>query len=71
MGSEHVIPQFIIRMKKSVNKKKAGKIKFFIKGSGKETRAFNFIDDFCMLMDFRARKFLMILAKVSGLNIIF
>ena len=46
MGSEHVIPQFIIRMKKNVSKKKAGKIKFFIKGSGKETRAFNFIDDF-------------------------
>jgi len=46
MGSEHVIPQFIIRMKKSISKKKAGKIKFFIKGSGKETRAFNFIDDF-------------------------
>ena len=46
MGFEHVIPQFILRMKKSTLKTKSGKIKFLIKGSGKETRAFNFIDDF-------------------------
>ena len=46
MGFEHVIPQFIVRMKKNAFQKKTGKIKFLIKGSGKETRAFNFIDDF-------------------------
>ena len=46
MGFEHVIPQFIVRMKKNTFQKKTGKIKFLIKGTGKETRAFNFIDDF-------------------------
>ena len=46
MGFEHVLPQFITKMKKNTLKKKSGKIKFIIKGNGRETRAFNFIDDF-------------------------
>ena len=46
MGWEHVISQFVIRMKEicKVNKNKT--IKFPIQGTGKETRAFIFIEDF-------------------------
>jgi nucleoside-diphosphate-sugar epimerase len=46
MGWEHVIPQFILRMKAIIEKSKDWQIKFPIKGSGKETRAFVFVDDF-------------------------
>ena len=42
MGNEHVIPEFINRMKKITRKKK----KFLIKGSGNESRSFMYIDDF-------------------------
>lgn len=45
MGWEHVIPQFIIRMRRLVAGGK-NKVKFPIQGSGKETRSFVFIDDF-------------------------
>lgn len=45
MGQEHVIPQFILRMK-SLDKKSNGELRFPIQGSGKETRAFIYIDDF-------------------------
>lgn len=45
MGWEHVIPQFALRMKE-LCKSKAKKIDFPIQGSGKETRAFVYIDDF-------------------------
>jgi len=62
MGFEHVIPQFIIRLKKNIQKSHKGKIKFLIKGSGKETRAFNFIDDF-------VDGFMKILKKGKHLNI--
>lgn len=40
MGWEHVIPQFILRMKNSSS------VEFHIQGSGRETRAFVYIDDF-------------------------
>ena len=40
MGNEHVVPEFISRMRKNKSKN------FFIKGTGKETRAFIHIDDF-------------------------
>ena len=40
MGNEHVVPELISRMKKNKSKD------FFIKGTGKETRAFIYIDDF-------------------------
>lgn len=45
MGWEHVIPQFILRMKELAE---AGQnpINFPIMGTGKETRAFTYIDDF-------------------------
>ena len=46
MGWEHVIPQFILRMKELSKKDKNKKIKLPIQGTGKETRAFCFIDDF-------------------------
>lgn len=45
MGWEHVLPQFIVRMKELSNNVK-NKIKFPIQGDGTETRAFVFIDDF-------------------------
>lgn len=46
MGWEHVIPQFVLRMKELCKDGKDEKIKFPIQGDGKETRAFVFIDDF-------------------------
>ncbi len=45
MGWEHVIPQFAIRMKKLCAETQ-GIIDFPIQGSGEETRAFIYIDDF-------------------------
>lgn len=46
MGWEHVIPQFVVRMKEICQKNKGKKIRFPIQGTGKETRAFVFISDF-------------------------
>ena len=46
MGWEHVIPQSIVRMKKICEENKNQQIEFPIQGTGKETRAFVFIDDF-------------------------
>lgn len=45
MGWEHVIPQFVIKMKE-YSKSKDKIIKFPIQGTGKQTRAFCFINDF-------------------------
>ena len=45
MGYEHVIPQFVLRMKKLCHEKK-GTIRFPIQGTGTETRSFVYIDDF-------------------------
>lgn len=46
MGWEHVIPQLSLRMREQCQKNKDKVIKFSIQGSGQETRAFVFIDDF-------------------------
>ena len=48
MGFEHVIPQFVLRMKDLVEAEpdKSKVIRFPIQGSGRETRAFVYIDDF-------------------------
>jgi len=46
MGYEHVIPEFILKMDKLSKKAKEKSIKFPIEGSGEETRAFVFIEDF-------------------------
>tara|TARA_A100001015_G_C15040164_1_gene739103 strand:- start:2012 stop:2980 length:969 start_codon:yes stop_codon:yes gene_type:complete len=45
MGWEHVIPQFILRMNELI-KEDPDKIAFPIQGSGEETRAFIYIEDF-------------------------
>lgn len=46
MGWEHVIPQFVLRMKELCRQDARGLIRFPIEGTGKETRSFVFIDDF-------------------------
>ena len=46
MGFEHVLPQFILRMKELAQKQPKGVIEFPIQGDGTETRSFIFIDDF-------------------------
>lgn len=45
MGWEHVIPQFVVRMKMMADKN-SKVIRFPIQGTGRETRAFVYIDDF-------------------------
>jgi nucleoside-diphosphate-sugar epimerase len=45
MGAEHVIPQFAMRMRKACEGTQ-GRIGFPIQGTGRETRAFIYIDDF-------------------------
>lgn len=46
MGWEHVIPQFCLRMKELCGRDRNEVINFPIQGSGEETRAFVFIEDF-------------------------
>lgn len=46
MGWEHVIPQFIIRMRELCKQNENKKIDFPVRGTGRETRSFVFIDDF-------------------------
>lgn len=46
MGYEHVIPQFVVRMQAAVEKSDANPLPFPIQGTGHETRAFVYIDDF-------------------------
>ncbi|HLD97154.1 MAG TPA: SDR family NAD(P)-dependent oxidoreductase [Candidatus Nanoarchaeia archaeon] len=46
MGWEHAIPQMALRMKKICSTTSSKKIKFPIQGTGNETRAFIFIEDF-------------------------
>ena len=57
MGNEHVIPELINKVK-NLNSK--GKLK--IQGSGKETRSFIHIEDFC-------RAFYLLIKKGKHLNI--
>ncbi len=45
MGWEHVIPQFVLRMK-NLAEKSGNVIHFPMQGTGKETRSFIYIDDF-------------------------
>jgi len=45
MGWEHVIPQFVLRMKE-LSHQSTNPIQFPIQGTGQETRSFVFIDDF-------------------------
>jgi len=46
MGWEHVIPQFIVRMKELCKNNPSTQVEFPIQGSGNQTRAFIYIDDF-------------------------
>ncbi len=46
MGWEHVVPQFAVRMKHLCDERTAGTVAFPIQGSGEETRAFVYIEDF-------------------------
>lgn len=46
MGWEHAIPQLTLSIKKMIKSKKSGLINLSVQGSGKETRAFCYIDDF-------------------------
>ena len=46
MGREHVIPQFVLRLKELAGRQPTGTIDFPIQGTGEETRSFIFIDDF-------------------------
>ena len=46
MGTEHVIPEFIARMKAAIQQGTKDPIRFPIQGSGKQTRAFVYVDDF-------------------------
>lgn len=46
MGREHVIPQFVLRMKERGDRQPQGVVDFPIQGTGEETRSFVFIDDF-------------------------
>lgn len=55
MGKEHVIPQFIIRMKKLTPENKRP-IRFHIQGTGDESRSFIFIDDFIQAVALILRK---------------
>ncbi|MBF0353628.1 MAG: NAD-dependent epimerase/dehydratase family protein [Alphaproteobacteria bacterium] len=46
MGWEHVLPQFVLRMRDLAAKSAADPLDFPIQGTGEETRAFCHIDDF-------------------------
>lgn len=45
MGWEHVIPQFAVRIKELCRQQAAGTLDLTIQGTGRETRAFAYIDD--------------------------
>ncbi len=46
MGFEHVIPQFVLRMRELVEKQASGLLPFKIQGDGRQTRSFIYVDDF-------------------------
>lgn len=62
MGREHVIPQFVLRMKECSDRQPDGDIDFHIQGTGEETRSFIYIDDFI-------RALLLVLEQGEGLDI--
>ena len=45
MGFEHVIPQFVLRMKRAAAEQPGGMLPFPIQGSGQETRSFCHVSD--------------------------
>ncbi len=55
MGNEHVIPQFINRMHEQ-NLKRGNKFLFPIQGTGQETRAYIYVDDFISGLEILLKK---------------
>jgi nucleoside-diphosphate-sugar epimerase len=45
MGFDHVIPQFAVRLKRTIDAQASGALSFDIQGSGEETRSFCHVDD--------------------------
>ena len=45
MGWEHVVPQFVLRAAKAVEAQPRGPVEFPIRGDGRQTRAFTYIED--------------------------
>jgi len=45
MGFDHVIPQFAVRLKRTIDAQASGPVSFDIQGSGEETRSFCHVDD--------------------------
>jgi nucleoside-diphosphate-sugar epimerase len=45
MGFDHVIPEFVVRLKRACTAQPSGLIAFAIQGSGEETRSFCHVDD--------------------------
>ena len=45
MGWEHVIPQFVLRLKRAAARQISGPLPFEIQGDGKQTRSFCHVDD--------------------------
>ena len=45
MGFDHVIPQFALRLKRTIDAQASGALSFDIQGSGEETRSFCHVDD--------------------------
>ncbi len=62
MGREHVIPQFVLRMKECAGRQPDGVLDFAIQGTGGETRSFIYIDDF-------VRALLCVMERVDRLEI--
>ena len=45
MGFEHVIPQFVVRLKRLAAQHPTGRLPFEIQGDGSQTRSFTFVSD--------------------------
>jgi nucleoside-diphosphate-sugar epimerase len=45
MGWEHVIPQFVLQMRE-LSRTSVNPVRFYLNGTGKETRSFVYVDDF-------------------------
>jgi nucleoside-diphosphate-sugar epimerase len=63
MGQEHVIPQFVLRVKELGERQADGVLDFPIQGTGDETRAFMYIDDF-------VRALLHVVEHAQGIQIV-
>lgn len=61
MGFEHILPEFVLRMA-GLASQNQGRINFPVQGDGRQTRAFNYIDDF-------VDGFMLMLEKGSHLGI--